>query len=681
MIKIPQTQANQPHSLLNPPQRQAIPANKQNIIKRPLFIPANKQIIIKRPLFIPANKQIIIKRPLFILANKQIIIKRPLFILTNKQNNMKRLFRIFSVLLTIIPAIIAATILTSREEFYILAGVEALLVLTALLLAIFYRRIIKPLQIIASGMELLREQDFSSRLRKVGQADADRIVNMFNRMMEQLKDERRRLREQNRFLDLMIAESQLGVIILDLDGRILSVNPAVLKLLHLNDPADITGRPLALIDSPLITGLLRINSGSSATLRLLDANIYKCTHSTFIDSGFSHTFYLIEPLTDELFLAEKKTSETLIRMIAHEVNNTTAGITSTLDTLERTLVNLGDASEMTTVLRVAIERCYSMNRFITNFADVVRIPSPELRERDLNELVTTGKRFMETICRHRNIKIILRLSETPSLVYIDSVLFEQVLVNIIKNAAESISTASAMISPDEAVLSPDSAVISPDSAVLSPDSAKFSSDVAGLSSDVAGLSFDSAKISPDEAGLSADVAWISPDVAGLSPDESGLSLDSAKISPDSAKISPDSAKISLDEAGISPDVAGISPDYAKISFDEAGISADVAKISFDVAGLSLDSAKISLDEANLSCDGIIYISTFATPKVVLEIADTGAGISGEVSAKLFSPFFSSKPQGQGLGLLFVREVLLRHGCTFSLRTYPDGLTRFRIHFA
>ena len=62
----------------------------------------------------------------------------------------------------------------------------------------------------------------------------------------------------------------------------------------------------------------------------------------------------------------------------------------------------------------------------------------------------------------------------------------------------------------------------------------------------------------------------------------------------------------------------------------------------------------------------------------LEIADNGSGISREVESKLFSPFFSTKPNGQGLGLIFIREVLTKHNCSFSLRTYPDGITRFII---
>jgi len=64
----------------------------------------------------------------------------------------------------------------------------------------------------------------------------------------------------------------------------------------------------------------------------------------------------------------------------------------------------------------------------------------------------------------------------------------------------------------------------------------------------------------------------------------------------------------------------------------------------------------------------------------IEVIDNGPGISKEAEAKLFSPFFSTKPHGQGIGLIFIREVLNRHGCTFSLRTYGDGLTRFRIMF-
>lgn len=52
-------------------------------------------------------------------------------------------------------------------------------------------------------------------------------------------------------------------------------------------------------------------------------------------------------------------------MIAHEVNNTTAGITSTLDTVEQALSTEDDMEDICDVMRVCTERCFSMSRFIT----------------------------------------------------------------------------------------------------------------------------------------------------------------------------------------------------------------------------------------------------------------------------------------------------------------------------
>jgi nitrogen fixation/metabolism regulation signal transduction histidine kinase len=429
---------------------------------------------------------------------------------------MKRLFRLLSALLTLILAAITYKIFYDNSSIYWFIGIEVLILATTIFLFIFYRRIIKPLQVIGNGMELLKEQDFASRLRLVGQSEADRIVDIFNKMMQQLKEERLHLREQNRFLDLLINASPMGVVILDLDGCVLSVNPAVIKLLRLNNQDEILGKSLKNTDYPLTRELINISDSDSEIIRLSDANIYKCTRSSFIDKGFHHSFYLIEPLTEEVFKAEKKAYEKVVRMIAHEVNNTTAGVISILDTLSQSQFN--NVDDVSSVLQVTIERCYSMNRFIGNFADVVRIPEPQTRETKLNDLVISCKRFMENICRDRDIRIEMELSGISPVAAIDSVLFEQIMVNIIKNSAESIGEG-----------------------------------------------------------------------------------------------------------------------------------------------------------------GRIIISTGVKPPF-LEIADTGKGIDKETEARLFSPFFSTKPNGQGLGLIFVREVLQKHGCTFSLRTYPDNLTRFKIFF-
>jgi two-component system nitrogen regulation sensor histidine kinase NtrY len=43
------------------------------------------------------------------------------------------------------------------------------------------------------------------------------------------------------------------------------------------------------------------------------------------------------------------------------------------------------------------------------------------------------------------------------------------------------------------------------------------------------------------------------------------------------------------------------------------------------------------------------------------------------------PFFSSKPDGQGIGLTLIREILINHDFTFLLKTGTDSWTDFVIH--
>ena len=64
----------------------------------------------------------------------------------------------------------------------------------------------------------------------------------------------------------------------------------------------------------------------------------------------------------------------------------------------------------------------------------------------------------------------------------------------------------------------------------------------------------------------------------------------------------------------------------------------------------------------------------------LTISDSGKGISTEQSENLFTPFYSTKKDGQGIGLTLVREILINHGFEFSLKTVAEQQTEFTIIF-
>ena len=78
--------------------------------------------------------------------------------------------------------------------------------------------------------------------------------------------------------------------------------------------------------------------------------------------------------------------------------------------------------------------------------------------------------------------------------------------------------------------------------------------------------------------------------------------------------------------------------------------------------------------------GKIEVITEKIPAKKLLIRDNGVGISESVKYKLFTPFFSTKHTGQGIGLTLVRDILTNHGFGFALFTNSSNETTFVINF-
>jgi signal transduction histidine kinase len=69
------------------------------------------------------------------------------------------------------------------------------------------------------------------------------------------------------------------------------------------------------------------------------------------------------------------------------------------------------------------------------------------------------------------------------------------------------------------------------------------------------------------------------------------------------------------------------------------------------------------------------------PKVEIAISDNGTGIPDEVKAKMFNPFFTTKPAGEGtgLGLSLSHDIVVKqHGGAIEVSTEPDAFTEFSI---
>ena len=75
--------------------------------------------------------------------------------------------------------------------------------------------------------------------------------------------------------------------------------------------------------------------------------------------------------------------------------------------------------------------------------------------------------------------------------------------------------------------------------------------------------------------------------------------------------------------------------------------------------------------------GVIRFATTIHPKKII-ITDSGQGIDDAQADEIFSPFFSTRKTGQVIGLTVVKEILLNHHFSFSLKSVEPGKTEFVI---
>ena len=338
-------------------------------------------------------------------------------------------YRVYIVLTVVLTVTVMICAVSEAGMSWIVGLCMALLLVTALLAQAVY----SPLKAVRNGMYLLREQDFSSRLRPIGQADADMVVEVYNTLIDSMRAERLKNLEQNRFLSQVVDASPLGVAVCDFDGRIVQTNRAWDKM-----------------QSPRLTqAIAGMTDGATDTVRVADSLIVRISRLWFMDKGFRRRFILVEKLTDEIVAAEKQMFNTIVRTIGHEVNNSLGSVMSVLESLEE--MHAGD--QLTAdAIKSCSASCANLVGFVRGYADIVKLPAPVPEQIDLNEWLSRLRPSLQALVAGRGIILEMNLGEEEAPSRIDSMLMERVLVNIVKNAAESI-TARKAETPDASEVS------------------------------------------------------------------------------------------------------------------------------------------------------------------------------------------------------------------------------------
>lgn len=370
---------------------------------------------------------------------------------------MKLRHRLIAYLIGLHLVFFALTIFVYREKPLVVVGVELFLLASLALGIALVGRALQPLDYTRRFRDLLQDRNYAARLQQAPNDELAGIVGQFNGMLDALYQERLKLGEQRGFLDRLLEATPSAVIVFDFEDRISLVNASAQALLGVATPegrtladwAQSRGAFTAGIDAAgrercldLLAQLDALPLGDSRLLTDTDGRRYRCQRGQFFDRGFPRHFLLLDELTEELESSERATYEKLVRVLAHEVNNTVAATGSVLDSLlfYQPQLNAGDSDDFSTAIEAVKRRNASLGEFIDRFTRVVKMPEAEPRATDVAAMLDDIVQLYREGSRARGISIDWARRDAVGLQRVDRNLMEQALLNIVKNALEAVAT-------------------------------------------------------------------------------------------------------------------------------------------------------------------------------------------------------------------------------------------------
>ncbi len=354
---------------------------------------------------------------------------------------MKIRYRYIASVAFIYLALAAITLALYPVNKLLFICCEALIILCTILTFLFFTSFIRPFRILNAGIESISDKDFSIKFLPVGQTELDRLIDTYNRMIDQLRMERTMSSEKNFLLEKLIDASLSGIIMLGKNKRIEILNPVAREILQVKGSAGEKGTPGSL-PSPWGEALESLEENGSVLVQAEGMNRYRCYKGHFHDRGIKRDFFFIEELTKELIKAERTGYEKVIRMISHEINNSVGAVNSIIDSIVAYLRSSGEKGTegFINALETAEERMINLNQFTHRFSEIVKIPRPEMDECDLQDCLNRILIYMKGDLDVHRIKVETVFDQAGPKILFDSQQLDLVLINILKNAVEAIGS-------------------------------------------------------------------------------------------------------------------------------------------------------------------------------------------------------------------------------------------------
>lgn len=286
-------------------------------------------------------------------------------------------------------------------------------------------------------VESMISGDYTLRGRLPNDPAFQELLNLVNSLADSLSLHKIEAQESRQLLERIMEQMDAMVIATDHHGIIVMANDSARKLLFKNSESK---AKLAL--NQLEVGL-KISQAESGIIDFSHPQLrgeHFLFKESFLSEGKPHQLYLITSAERLLLEKERKAWQSLLRVLSHEMNNSLTPIATVSQSIKQKLQTQDKPLNRESLLlgvEIISERASSLSSFIASYSQLSHLPLPNKTTFNLKDMLIKNAQLFE------NFNLLLSpSSEVFPLITLnaDKQQFEQVVINLFKNADEAMAT-------------------------------------------------------------------------------------------------------------------------------------------------------------------------------------------------------------------------------------------------
>ncbi|MFN8306810.1 MAG: HAMP domain-containing sensor histidine kinase [Ferruginibacter sp.] len=363
---------------------------------------------------------------------------------------------------------LSASAFLLAQGIYLAMGV--VLVVVIVQVSDLYRFTNKSKEELEQFVESVHYRDFSRHFdEKNAPVAVQPMRKGFNEINSTFKIITKERETQYQYLQKILELVDTGIISYDSkDGDVMWMNESFKKLLSI--PYLKTIHSLEKRDPALYEEINTVKPGETKVSSFTtDKNTFKVLLSAtaFQTEGKVYKLVAFQNINEALDETESKAWQKLLSVMTHEIMNSIAPISSLAETLKNRLQasikdlnnNSGSLDDLELGIDTIKRRSEGLLRFAETYRNLNKITNPNLKKTYVRDMFENLHRLMEPTFKQKRIELEIILKDPELMLEADTGLIEQVLINLVLNAAEAVKEAASPRIQLSAYITPQNKVV------------------------------------------------------------------------------------------------------------------------------------------------------------------------------------------------------------------------------